>query len=72
MLQDSVRVEPVEEIISGQVKGRDDLLRVSHQLGVEVTGEATEVVTVDVEEGFFKCVNLAKRGREGGREKVLS
>ena len=53
VLQDRVRVEPVEELVGGHVKGRDDLLRVAHQLRVEVREEAMEVVAVDVQEGLL-------------------
>ena len=71
VLQHSIRVELAEEFISCKVKRRDDLLRVPHQLGVEVGVEAVEVLAVHVQEGLLQCVDLEVReGRrgEGGSE----
>ena len=58
MLQESLRVQLAEELISGEVKGRDDLLWVTHELGVEVRVEPMEVVTVDVQEWLLQQIDL--------------
>ena len=58
VLQESLRVQLAKELVSGEVKGRDDLLRVAHQLGVEVRVEAMEVVAVDVQEWLLQQIDL--------------
>ena len=58
MLQESLRVQLAEELVSGEVKGRDDLLWVAHELGVEVRVEPMEVVAVDVQEWLLQQIDL--------------
>ena len=68
VFQGCVRVELVEELIGGKVKSRNDLLRVSDQLGVELSTEARQVIAVDVEEWLLEGVDLDGRGRGKGEE----
>ena len=65
--QCGVGIELLKQLIGSHVKDGDDLLWVSHQLGVEVGVEPTKMVTLDIEEGFLQQVDLKGRRKRGGR-----
>jgi len=53
-----VGVSLEEHLVDGHVHGGDDLLRVAHQLAVQVLVKQPDVSGVDVQVGLLKIVDL--------------
>lgn len=70
MLQHSIGIMLLKELVCSQVKGRDDLLRVANELGVEVLIEASQVVAIYIQEWLFQCVDL-QRHKKGTSKKPI-
>ncbi len=58
VLQLSVRIKLLEELVGSKVKGRDHLLRVAYELGIEVRIESLEVTAIDVQKRLFNHMDL--------------
>lgn len=65
MIQHYIGVELKEEVVGCYVEGRDDLLRVSDQLGVEFLIIAQQMTAIDGQEGLQRHSDLWVGGEEG-------
>ena len=72
VVQLRVRVEFFKQFVSCHIKGGNDFLWVSHQLGVKVRVVAMKMVTTDIQERLLDGMDLAgAQDTKGYREKQL-